>query len=151
MLHPAPTSEIPKHMCRGTFAEHHPATATKPETVVLTFPNTDYRLELIPTEPMDLDEFPVGKRIEGTIQAQARRIDVCNTGGRYVEPVYGRPRRVQGSIISVDAGAGTITVGAGVPINCTLTAPGQKPADFKKADFVTFATLPGATFTPRKV
>lgn len=151
MLHPAPTSSIPKHIARGTLAEHLPATATKPERVVLTFANTDYRIELEPTEPIDTDEHVVGKRITGTIQAEARRVDVCHTGGRYVEPVYGRPRRVQGSIIAVDTGAGTITVNAGVPIICTLGDKRQKAENFSAGDFVTFATLPGATFTPRKV
>ena len=87
----------------------------------------------------------LGKRLICTIRAKARRIDVVQTGGRYVEPVYGRPRRVQGAVLAIDEGANTITIGAGVPIVVKPTDARQKAADFALGDFVTFGVLPGAT------
>ena len=115
------------------------------DRVVLTFPGTDYRTELKVTSRPTTE---VGKRILGVIQGQARRIDVCGTGGKYVEPVYGRPKRVQGKIVAVDLTAGTVTVDAGAMSVVVKTDPSQDTGDFAEGDFVTFAVLPGATFTP---
>jgi hypothetical protein len=125
---------------RGVLAE------VRDEMIVFTKPETDYQLHL---KVLMTPSTPVGKRIVGTIRAEARRVDVCGTGGAYVEPVYGRPRRVQGEIIAVDTSAGTITVHAGLgPIVCKLSDARQRAEHFSVGDFVTFAVLPGATFTP---
>lgn len=142
MIHPAPTTAIDPRLARGVLAETGPITAGKPERIVIEFPNTNYRLELVPTGPMTTQ---VGKRIIGTIHAQARRIDVVDTGGRYVEPVYGTPRRVQGAVIAVQDNA--IVVNAGMPIHCTPTDPRQKASDFALGALVSFDVLPGATFS----
>lgn len=147
MLHPAPTSKIALHLARGTVVEHIAATATKPAFVVLSIPNTSYKLHLEPTSPIDT---PVGKRIVGTIQAQAQRVDVVTTGGRFIDPLFGRPRRVQGVVVRADAGSNTLIVHAGVPVICSLTDARQNAADFKQGDFVSFDVLRGATFTPER-
>jgi hypothetical protein len=122
-----------------------PATATRPAHIILTILDTSYQLHLLPSGEI---RTPVGKRIVGTIRAQARRVDKVSTGGRYVEPVIGRPRRVQGSVVEGDAPARTITVDAGVPIVCTLTDSRQSAAAFGPGDLVSFDVLDGATFTP---
>jgi len=70
------------------------------------------------------------------------------TGGRYVEPVYGRPRRVQGSVIAIDQANNAVVVDATIPIHCTPTDPRQKATDFQPGQFVSFDVLEGATFTP---
>ncbi|MEM1331218.1 MAG: hypothetical protein AAGG07_11715 [Planctomycetota bacterium] len=146
MLQPAPITKLPAHLARGKLAEHLPETATKPERVVITFPNTSYRTELIPTGTIQCE---LGKRIHGVIRAEARRADKVGSGGRYVEPVFGRPRRVQGHVLANDFEPGTILVHAGVPIVCTLTDARQKPEDFEQGDFVSFDVHPGATFEQR--
>lgn len=143
MIHPAPTSKIDPRLARGTFLETLPATATKPEYVKLTFPNTRYELYLLPQSPVTTER---GKRIIGTIHAQARRIDKVETGGRYVEPVFGRPRRVQGRVIAIDGERGEVVVHAGVPIHCKPTDHRQKATDFHEGDFVSFDVLDGASF-----
>src|SRR5258705_13109213 len=102
MIHPAPTSRIDPGIARGTLVESAPASATKPATVTIAFPNTSYELHLHPTAPVATQP---GKRILGTIRAKCRRIDVVDTGGRYVEPVYGRPRRIEGSVLAATAAA----------------------------------------------
>lgn len=146
MLHPAPTSKIDPALARGVLFEHHPETPIQAERVVLTFPNTNYQVHLHPTAPVTTE---IGKRIIGTIRAEARRVDVVTTGGRYVEPVYGRPRRVQGAIVGRDDARNTLIVHAGFPIHCALTAPNQKSADFPDGAFVSFDVNDGATFTPQ--
>jgi hypothetical protein len=114
------------------------------EQIILSIPGTDYQFHLAVYKKPST---PVGKRIAGTIRAHARRIDVVHTGGRYVEPVYGRPRRVQGEIIGVDTGAQTVTVHAGVPIVCK-TDGAQRAEKFQVGDFVSFDVRSGASFTP---
>jgi hypothetical protein len=99
MIPPAPTTEISPALARGTFAGEVAPTATKPGYIKVTFTN-NYELHLIPDGPVTAQ---LGKRLVGEIRSQARRIDESQTGGRFVEPLSGRPRRIQGSIIAVDA------------------------------------------------
>ncbi len=112
--------------------------------IVLAFADTSYEMHLVPTQLIDT---PVGKRISGTIRAQARRIDIVHTGGQYVEPVYGRPRRIQGRIIATDLTTSSVTVAAPMPIICK-TDGRQRAGDFQIGDFVTLGAESGATFTP---
>ena len=117
---------------------------TTDDHIVLGIPGTDYKLHLVPTSPVTPDP---QSRVRGIIRAQAQRVDVVGTGGRFVEPVCGRPRRVQGRVISGDVSANTITVHAGAgPFTVTLTDPRQKTADFAKGQMVGFDVKRGATF-----
>jgi len=136
----------PKRIARAKLLEKDA------EKVVLTFTAGATGQIQKPTHQMHLQvNTPVktepGKRIHGTIRVEARRIDICGTGGSYVEPVYGRPRRIQGNIIEIDSSNHCIIVDAGMPIVAKI-APGQSPKDFKVGDHITFAVKPGATFYP---
>jgi hypothetical protein len=142
MITPAPTTRIDPSQARGELLEIVAPTATRAGYIKLAFPNTSYQMHLIPAGAITAQ---VGKRILGTIRAKARRIDTVGTGGRYVEPVYGHPRRVQGSVIAIDGGA--VVVDATVPIHCTPTDARQKASDFQPGQFVSFDVLDGATFT----
>lgn len=144
MIYPAPTTKIDPRLARGTFTGPEPATATRPALARVSFPNSSYELHLVPVSPISTAP---GKRIIGTIHAKARRIDTVGSGGRYVEPVAGRPRRVQGVVISIDSGQ--VIVDAGVPIHCTPTDPRQAAEQFQAGQFVSFDVLDGATFTPQ--
>lgn len=116
------------------------------EQIVLGIPGTDYKLHLVPIGSVTPD--PRG-RVRGVIRAQAQRVDIVGTGGRFIEPVFGRPRRVQGRILSGDVAANTITLHAGAgPITVTLTDPRQTTGDFARGQLVGFDVLRGATFTP---
>lgn len=115
------------------------------EQIVLSVPGTNYQIHL---KVLKAPATPIGKRIVGTIRANARRVDKVDTGGRFIDPVFGRPRRVQGRIDAVDTTSHTITVNAGgVPIVCTLMKL-QHDAGFAVGDFVSLDVEPGATFTP---
>jgi hypothetical protein len=148
MIEPSPTSKIAADLARGTLHSVVAESATKPGYIVLRVPNTSYEMHLVPTESVVATP---GQRITGRIRAKARRVDVVGTGGRYVEPVYGRPRRVQGTIVGVDVAANTITVNAGVPIICEVTDARQQASAFTEDSFVSFDVLDGATFTPVSV
>lgn len=146
MLEPAPTTAIDPGLARGVIAEVLPATATRPAYAVLTVHNSDYRLHLLPhgTHGPAALEARKGARAIGRIRASARRIDVCGTGGKYIDPVVGPPRRIQGRVLANTGGV--LVVHAGVPIACKPTSPGQKAEQFPLGEMVTFDALPGATF-----
>lgn len=146
MIPPSPTAPIAPTLARGVFGGLTPETATKPGFITFEIPTSNYKLHLIPTAPVTV---AAGKRLIGTVTVQARRVDETKTGGRFIEPVYGRPRRVQGNIVAVDEGANIIVVNAGVPVHIKLTDPRQKAADFTVGQFVGMDVLDGGTFTPQ--
>lgn len=148
MLHPAPTTRIDPKLARGVLEASVAATATKPAHVRLRFANTSYELYLLPAAPVKAEP---GDKVLGIISGRARRIDRVPSGGKFVEPVIGRPRRVQGRVIGHDSsdGQGKLIVDAGVPMHFALTDGRQHAKDFAVGDMVSFDVLEGATFTPK--
>lgn len=140
MISPHPTSKIDSLLARGTLLANLAPTPHKPALVKFGIPNTNYELHLVPAGTITAQ---VGKRLIGTIHAQARRIDIVTTGGQYVEPLMGHPRRVQGTVIGIKDGA--VVVDAGVPIHCTPTDPRQKAEQFAVGQFVSFDVMDGAS------
>ena len=139
-------------VARGTLLEHGP------NTIVLGLPGTDYQLHLQVKQAIAAHQ---GQRVSGTIHAHARRVDIVPTGGRYIEPVYGRPRRLQGTILTTDPIANTITVdcapaqdgppgAVGCPFVCRLMAE-QKAAGLSRGELVSFDIERGAVFEPLPV
>lgn len=113
-------------------------------TIVLSVPHTSYQLHLAVEKPV---EQQIGKAVTGQICANAKRVDVVTTGGRYIEPVYGRPRRLQGRIIDADPEANALTVFCGAPFICQLMAS-QWASEFEVGQLVSFDVERGATFKP---
>jgi hypothetical protein len=141
-------------IARGVLAQVVDATATKPGYIVFSLPGSSYQLHLIPDGAITSQ---VGKRLIGTITCQARRVDLTRQGGRFVEPLVGRPRRVQGIVIAQDAQAGTITVmaggasavdGPGLPVVLKLTDARHSAGQFPIGELVGCDVLDGGTFTP---
>jgi hypothetical protein len=113
--------------------------------VVIAVPGTDYRLRLV----LEIDlPAEVGQKVTGTVHATARRVDVIPAGGRYVEPVFGRPRRVQGRIVGGHVPSRTLYVQAGPAFVCTLSDERQEVGDFSIGQMVSFDVEPGAVFKP---
>ena len=111
------------------------------QAITLGIPGTDYRMSLVvKSKPADA----VGARVAGQIHARARRVDVLRSGGRFIDPVYGRPRRLQGRITAVDAAHNTLTVYAGAPFVCELTLD-QKATKFEVGQLVSFDVERGAS------
>ncbi|MEX0774476.1 MAG: hypothetical protein WD042_02055 [Phycisphaeraceae bacterium] len=115
------------------------------DMLVLSLLGTDYRLHLAIDAATAAELGKVGDRLEGFIHARAKRIDVVRTGGRYIEPLYGRPRRVQGRITTVDSAANTLTVLAACPLVVTTTVDPQA-GRFVQGQLVSFDIERGARF-----
>lgn len=146
MITPSPTTRLGPGLARGVLDGLDAPTATRPACVRVSIPNTGYVLHLVPAGAIASRP---GARIVGTIRARVRRVDEVATGGRYIEPVIGRPRRVQGTIVSIDDAGNAIVVDAGVPMHCTLTDPRQRATQFEPGQLVAADVLDGATFEPR--
>lgn len=145
MITPSPTTKLAPNLARGIYRGTTKPTATKPALMVIEIPDTSYKLHLVPNGTTSVKE---GKRIVGNIAATARRIDATGAGGRYVEPVFGPPQRLQGSVIATDEANRTVTVKCAVPFTLTLTHPKNSPAQFNPGDLVACDLEEGATFTP---
>jgi hypothetical protein len=142
MITPSPTTRIDPRLARGILSAVQAETPTRPAAITLAIPNTSYEIHLV-CGPV---KAAIGKRIVGAIRAEAKRVDTVRTGGRFIEPVYGRPRRVQGTVVAIDTAANAIIVDATVPIHCRLTDQRQKAADFEPGQFVSFDVKDGARF-----
>jgi hypothetical protein len=115
--------------------------------LVLAIPGTDYKLHLVPTVPASSIATPLGKRIKGTIDANALRIFHSTGGGRFIEPIWGEPRIIAGYVTDVDEVRRRLLVDVAVPIWLTLD-PRQSTNNFKPGDLVNCYVQSGATFTP---
>ena len=114
-----------------------------PHRVVLEKPGTNYRVHLAIHDRAPTAQ--VGQRVTGRLHAQARRVDTVRTGGKLIDPVIGRPRRLHGRIISVDDTARTFIVDAVFPFLCRMME-GQDPQTIRPGELVGFDIERGATF-----
>lgn len=112
--------------------------------IVLAVPGTNYELRLLVPSPIDA---PVGSKLRGRVRVRARRIDKIKAGGRYIEPVAGRPRRIQGRVTSVDEVNDVLVVRAAIPINCRTNGI-QRAGMFTVDHLVSFDIDPDARFEP---
>jgi hypothetical protein len=145
MIHPAPTTRIDPTLARGELLDVVQPTATIPGYIVFGIPNSSYQVHLVATSPIDVQP---GGRLIGVIAARARRIDVVKTGGKFLEPVFGRPRRVQGRVVAVDGTRNVVVVDTTVPVHITPADQRQKATDFEVGQMVGFDAYDGATFAP---
>ena len=118
--------------------------AQSDEKVVIGLRDCEYQLHLRVTRPV---QCAANGRVAGVIHAVAKRVDVVRHGGRFIEPVYGRPRRLQGTVIAADAQRNTLTVRSRCPFVCALSGS-QKATDFEIGSLVGFDIESGATFEP---
>lgn len=89
-----------------------------------------------------------GEPIHGIILAPAWKVEQVSLGGNYVEPLYGRPRRMQGTVMEVNAAANTLTVKTPYPVVVKLP-PRYKAADFPVGSRVGFDNIDIPTFEPQ--
>ncbi|MEE9405299.1 MAG: hypothetical protein V3V20_10420 [Algisphaera sp.] len=115
--------------------------------VSLKIPGGSYVPKLV--LEVDLDAQP-GDKITGTLHAVARRIDKIKAGGRFLAPVAGRPRRVQGVVVGGHVKSGLLYVSAGVPFVCILSDERQHVSDFEIGQMVSFDVEPGTVFKPAR-
>lgn len=112
--------------------------------LVLGKPGAAYRVHLTSAVEVSEEE---GDWIRGRIVAQPVRIDIVKAGGRLIEPLQGRPRRVQGTICALDAKRNGVVIKAALPMVLLLPA-NQQLAQFQEGQMVSCDVKPGAVFEP---
>lgn len=105
-------------------------------------PGTEYRLDL-QVEPGFEGE--VGRRIRGVVRGTALRIHQARAGGNFIEPLQGRPRIVQGTVLAVDGETDEVIVDLVVPMRIRPVTD-QPAAVFATGDVVNFYMEPGTRF-----
>jgi hypothetical protein len=94
--------------------------------VTLAVPNSNYKNSF----KLAGGSLPAaGGKVRGTIHAPAWKAEKVELGGNYVEPLFGRPRRMQGTILAVKSTTNELTVQVGYEVTVKL------PAKYKAADF----------------
>jgi hypothetical protein len=114
-------------------------------TLVFQPANTNYELRL--ESETTTDGVPTGVTLNATIRVKARKIWTVPSGGNFIDPIYGPPRKVQGRIKYLDDNQ--MIVQAGAPVLVSL------PSDAEAFDLVrgplvvgglvNVSVLPGAT------
>jgi hypothetical protein len=134
----------------GTFILEEDPTET---LVVLGVHGTDYRLELTPAvAPADFPPLRSerNRRIRGVISARALKMHQASAGGRFIEPVHGRPRIVQGTVYAVDAENDRLLMDVVVPmwVSVESAVTGQAASDFSQGDMLNFYVESDIGFSP---
>ncbi|MHB1157081.1 MAG: hypothetical protein ACYC26_09590 [Phycisphaerales bacterium] len=112
----------------------------------MSIPATNYRLRFAVTSPIRGE---IGKRVPGIIRCDVWKVDVVSVGGDYIEPVIGKPRRVQGHVIGHTA-EGIIVRVCGTPFLGILPAGYKlKPADLPPGSRVGMDIAGEPVFTPQ--
>ena len=96
------------------------------DQVTVVVPGTNYRSTFKYAGAAPLQ---VGQRVNAVVHAPTRKIEVVSDGGNYVEPLFGRPRRMQGRVVEQHATTSELLVQAGYPVRVKLPH-GQTVADF---------------------
>ncbi len=96
------------------------------DLLTLKTPNANYRNTFKCHNPSSL---VVGKRIIGEVHAVARKIEAVSQGGNYVEPLFGRPRRMQGLVLRRNTADNSLCVQTGYEVTVQLP-PEQKAEDY---------------------
>ena len=149
--HPAPGAAAPIAAPRAPVTEGRVVELIG-DQVVLKLPGTDYRLHLLLEAGGGGGARPsVGAKLTGRIAVDAQRLDRIPAGGTYIEPCFGRPRRLQGRVLGVDEQKRPhrlLVSCGGALFACTLTDKRQNPADFPTGHLVSFDVERGARFEP---
>jgi hypothetical protein len=101
--------------------------------VTLRVPNMNYRNNFVVKG--DAAGLKAGDRVHGKIVVPAWKVDRVELGGNYVEPLFGRPRRMQGTILATTPAPNELTVRVGYDVMVKL------PERYKAADFAVGARV----------
>jgi hypothetical protein len=117
----------------------------RPEFVIFEVPGTEYRLHLATTSPLGGRE---AKRVHGEIHAKALRMHRSDTGGRFIEPIYGQPRIVQGEVLAVDVAGRRVLMDMAVPVWVSVQ-PAQDLDAIQPGELWNCYVESGTRFEPR--
>ena len=117
--------------------------------ITLAAPPTNYRNTFV-LKSENASALAVGERVRGTIHAPAWKVDRVDLGGNYVEPLFGRPRRMQGTILATNPATNELTVQVGYEV--TVTLPDRhRAADFLPGQRVGWDNIEIPTFQPAPI
>ena len=96
--------------------------ATQNDLVTLKTPDANYcnTFKFVGQPPV------VGTRVVGEVYACARKAEMVSLGGNYVEPLFGRPRRMQGMVLEQNVQRNELRVRTGYDV--TVKLPENQPA-----------------------
>jgi hypothetical protein len=101
---------------------------------VIALPGSDYQLHLQIDRPI---ECTGQDEVRGCVAASALKVDRVHTGGLFIEPVYGRPRRIQGRVVAKDPTGNTLTIAGPCVVVVQLDVT-QRAGDFPLGELVGF-------------
>ena len=116
------------------------------DRITLGVPGTSYQLDFRLAGPAGDLITRLGKRVRCRIEGKALRMHVAAAGGRFIEPVYGHPRIVQGTVAAIDAKANRVLVDLCVPVWFAV-ADGQTASEFTVGQMVNMYVESGMTCT----
>lgn len=105
--------------------------STQDDLVTLKTPNANY----CNTFKFSGDMPQAGTRVVGEVYAIARKAEIVSLGGNYVEPLFGRPRRMQGMVLEQIVARNELRVQTGYEV--TVKLPENQPvAEFPTGSHV---------------
>lgn len=115
------------------------------QRVIVNIPGTQYELYLEPTAEVVPNR---RGRVKGVIRCPVWKMDRVSAGGAFIEPVIGRPRRLQGQVIATIPETNSVVVElAEQPVVGDLPER-YSVAEIAIGDRVGLDVYAGATFEP---
>lgn len=113
--------------------------------LVLKIPGTSYKLQLAVKADSESITTEPGKRIKGIIHAKAMQMHNAKAGGKFIEPVWGEPRIVSGTVSAIDESKNRILVDVSIPMWVEIYK-GQQATQFSVGQMVNFYVQSGMEF-----
>lgn len=111
----------------GTVEPHFTAKVTEVESqTVKICPGLDGYLLAVGFHPSE--NLKAGQQLQCTLHAETPQVWSCNTGGRFIEPLRGRPYRLQGTVAG-HLSEKQFLLDVGICIHVTITG-GQTAKEF---------------------
>jgi len=123
--------------------------ATTADTITLKTPGNNYE-NTFALSPRAGKTFKpeIGQVISGSIYAPAWKAEAVEMGGNYVEPLLGRPRRMQGTILSQRIESNELTVQVGYPVTVVLPREHYDVARFAVGSRIGWDNIEMPQFAP---
>jgi hypothetical protein len=118
-----------------------------PQRVEFGIPGTEYRLHLSPGAQPSAFVLDRGGKLQGRIEGKALRMFRASAGGKFIEPIEGAPRIVQGGVVAVDAANNRVLLDTAVPMWVT-PQEGQSASDFQVGELLNFYMESGTKLVP---
>ena len=127
------------------FPAHGRVSEKRGTAIIFKPANTTYELLL---EGTGYDG-PLNSPVDIIIQMNARKLWTVPSGGNFIEPIFGKPRTIQGRVKAIEGQ--TLVIQAGLPIHVALpsadSAVDLNDGAVQVGHLVNAMIMPGATYT----